>query len=292
MVAAVLSIVRAQQRKMAREAVYRQRLEVEVKARTQELGERNTELQQLNATLLETSLTDSLTGLRNRRFLFEEVAKDVALIQRSQHASAAAEVRGSDAGGPDDTKPLVFIMVDLDLFKPINDTCGHAAGDRVLQRVRSILEKACRSSDVLVRWGGDEFLVVGRNADIADIEVVPERIRGMVEKTVFDVGDGQVAHLTCSIGFTTDPVLGTTPHLLTLEQVVTLADGALYIAKKKAGRNAWVGLMGSEKTTREALLRSLQAEPDRIIQEGHLEVRASKALGSIGTPSEAKPSIR
>lgn len=270
-VAALLSVVRAQRRKMAREAEYRRRLELEVKARTQELGERNAELQQLNVKLLESSLTDSLTGLRNRRFLFEEVAKEVAIIQRAHHGGAEVHPRA-------EVKPLVFIMVDLDWFKPINDTCGHAAGDRVLLQVGSILEKACRNSDVLVRWGGDEFLVVGRNADVDGIEVVPERIRAMVEKTAFDLGDGQVAHLTCSIGFTTDPVLGTSPHILTLEQAVTLADGALYMAKKKAGRNAWVGLLGSEKTTSEALLRSLQGEPDWIIQEGHLDVRASKQL--------------
>jgi diguanylate cyclase (GGDEF)-like protein len=286
LVGAVLSVVRAQQRKMAREAEYRQRLEFEVKTRTQELGERNMELQQLNAKLLESSLTDSLTGLRNRRFLFEEVAKDVALIQRSYHGGTEADGRGSDAAGRVEMKPLVFMMVDLDWFKPINDTCGHAAGDRVLVQVRSILEKACRNSDVLVRWGGDEFLVVGRNADIDGIEAVPERIRAMIEKASFELGDGQVARLTCSIGFTTDPVLGASPHILTLEQVVTLADAALYIAKKNAGRNAWVGLLGSEKTTLEALLRSLQAEPYRIIQEGGLVVRASKELVAAGTASE------
>jgi diguanylate cyclase (GGDEF)-like protein len=291
-VAALLSVVRAQQRKMAREAEYRQRLELEVKARTQELAERNTELQQLNARLLETSLTDSLTGLRNRRFLFEEVARDVALIQRVHHGRADADGRGSDATGHVEWKPLLFIMVDLDWFKPINDTYGHAAGDRALIQVRSILEKACRNSDVLVRWGGDEFLVVGRNADVDGIEVVPERIRAMIEKTPFDLGDGQVAHLTCSIGFTTDPVLGPSPHILTLEQVVSLADGALYIAKKKAGRNAWVGLLGSENTTSEALLRSLRGEPDWIIEGGHLEVRASKKLGSVDAQGETKPLIQ
>lgn len=291
-VAAILSVVRAQRRKMAREAEYRHRLELEVKARTQELAERNTDLQQLNGKLLETSLTDSLTGLRNRRFLFEEVAKDVALIQRSHHGSAEAGGRSSNAEGVSEVKPLVFIMVDLDWFKPINDTCGHAAGDRVLQQVRAILEKACRSSDVLVRWGGDEFLVVGRNAEIDDVEVVPERIRAMIENTAFDLGEGQVAHLTCSIGFTTYPVRGTSSHTLTLEQVVSLADGALYIAKKRAGRNAWVGLLGSEKTTAEALLRSLQAEPDQIIQEAHLEVRASKELESADTPGETQPPMK
>jgi diguanylate cyclase (GGDEF)-like protein len=281
--AAILSVTRAQQGKRAREAEYRQRLELEVKARTQELAESNNELQQLNGRLLETSLTDSLTGLRNRRFLFEEVAKDVALLERLHHA-------GAEADGPIETRPLVFIMIDLDFFKPINDTCGHAAGDRVLLQVKGILEKASRPSDVLVRWGGDEFLLVGRNADIDAIEVVSERIRAMVEDTAFDVGDGQVAHLTCSIGFTTNPVLGASPHLLTLDQVVVLADRALYIAKK-AGRNAWVGLMGRPETTREMVLGTLHAEPDQIVQDRCLELRASRQLGRIEASGEAKPLI-
>lgn len=73
---------------------------------------------------------------------------------------------------------------------------------------------------------------------------------------------------------------------------MSLADGALYIAKKRAGRNAWVGLLGSEKTTAEAVLRSLQAEPDQIIQEAHLEVRASKELESADTPGETQPSMK
>jgi hypothetical protein len=122
--------------------------------------------------------------------------------------------------------------------------------------------------------------VVGRNVDADGIEAVPERIRSLIAGTPFDLGQGEVARLSCSIGFTTNPVVGATPHILTLEQVVTLADGALYIAKKKAGRNAWVGLLGSPATTAEGIHRALRADPDRIIQEGHFEIRSSRDLSA------------
>ncbi len=267
---ALVGLVRTQQRKLARETEYRRRLEVEVQARTQELARQNEQLEQLNTQLVETSLTDSLTGLRNRRFLFEEVGKEMSVVQR-QHRERTEGLR-------DSVDQLVFTMVDLDWFKPINDTCGHAAGDRVLLQVRDVLEQACRSSDVVIRWGGDEFLVVGRVGDLDGVEVVAERVRAMIENTTFDLGDGQVAHITCSIGFTCYPASTPTLLGLSLEQVVSLADRALYAAKK-AGRNAWVGLLGVPGASLEQVLRSLQDEPDSLLQSGDFAVRRSGGQG-------------
>jgi diguanylate cyclase (GGDEF)-like protein len=165
-------------------------------------------------------------------------------------------------------------MIDLDWFKPINDTCGHAAGDRVLLQVRDVLERACRSSDTVVRWGGDEFLVVGRVDDLAGVEVVAERVRAMIEGMAFDLGDGQVAHITCSIGFTCYPASAATLLGLSLEQVVSLADKALYAAKK-AGRNAWVGLLGTEGMSVDQVIRSLQDDADALLRGGDFEVLRS-----------------
>ena len=123
---------------MAREAEYSRRLEDEVQRRTLELAARNSDLEELNLKLAEASLTDSLTGLRNRRFLFEHVSKDADLVRRRYIALK----QGDEAR----TFDLSFVMIDLDCFKAINDTCGHAAGDLVLLGVRSVLEKTCRSS--------------------------------------------------------------------------------------------------------------------------------------------------
>jgi diguanylate cyclase (GGDEF)-like protein len=258
--------VRYQQRKVEREAEYSRRLEAEVRDRTQELVEQNVRLEELNTQLAEASLTDSLTGFRNRRFLFEEVARDAALVQRG-HATHKDD--------PSAELPhLVFVMVDLDHFKPINDTCGHAAGDRVLLQVRDVLTQACRSSDILIRWGGDEFLVVGREVDLQKAHIVPERIRAMIERQAFDVGDGQVAHLSCSIGFTQYPFVSSEPHALSLDQAVALADRALYIAKNN-GRNAWVGFLATQKTVAEEALGLLRDDPGTLREQGRIEIRTS-----------------
>jgi diguanylate cyclase (GGDEF)-like protein len=264
--AAVFAVIRAQRRKMAREVEYRRRLEVEVEARTLELGKQNDLLERLNQQLVEVSLTDSLTGLKNRRYLFEEVGKELGLVRRQHHER--------EAGGFGPSEQLLFMMVDLDWFKPINDTCGHDAGDRVLLQVKQVLEKACRTSDVLIRWGGDEFLVVGRARDLDGVEALPERVRRMIERTAFDLGDGQIAHITCSIGFTCYPARVSDLHAVTLEQVVTLADRALYAAKK-AGRNAWVGLLGTAGATAERLARWLPEEPEELLSADCFEVRRS-----------------
>lgn len=261
-----VALVQRHRLKVEHEARTRNRLEDEVQARTRELAERNQQLEVANLRLEEASVTDSLTGLRNRRFLFQEVTKDLALAERTK----LAEERSGQRGRGD---RLVFIMVDLDWFKPINDACGHAAGDRVLLQVRDILQRASRASDVLIRWGGDEFLVVGRSTDPEGLEVLPERIRSMVEQASFDLGNGQVAHLTCSIGFTCYPFHCAEVHQVSLEQVVGLADEALYVAKK--GRNAWVGLLDTDRTTAEDLREVIRVDPERLVQEGKLEMRAS-----------------
>jgi diguanylate cyclase (GGDEF)-like protein len=267
-VSLLAAIVRAQRRKAAREAEYRRRLELEVQQRTQEVCQRNDELEKVNSRLAETSLTDSLTGLRNRRYLFEQVTKEVRAIQR-QHLA----VRD---GLSQEAQQLMFVMVDLDWFKPINDSCGHAAGDRLLIQVKGILERACRSSDVLIRWGGDEFLVVGRATDLENFEVLPERIRTMIEQTTFELGDGQLAHITCSIGFTAYPAAVQELENLSLEQVVALADQALYTAKR-SGRNNWVGLLTTPETDVRQLLRAVQTDPEAVLAAG-LEVRRSTSL--------------
>ena len=251
-----------------------------MQTRTRELAQQNSRLEELNGRLLETSLSDSLTGLRNRRFFFEEVSREVAVLQRVR---PAARANGT-------TRRLVFIMVDLDWFKPINDTCGHSVGDRVLLQVKDILLKACRRSDILVRWGGDEFLVVGEETDAARIETIPERIRASIEKSPFDLGNGQVARLTCSLGFTSFP-WNRTQDLgrATVEQVLALADAALYMAKK-AGRNCWLGLLGTERTTVDDLVRSTQDGPDRLIESGHLAVTTSRNVAR--RPVEAEESLQ
>jgi diguanylate cyclase (GGDEF)-like protein len=259
------AVLLAHRRKRAREAEYTRRLEREVRERTLELEERNTELISANDQLQEASLTDALTGLRNRRFLFEEVAKDVDLVRRIHEDVRRGTKR-------EDVADLVFIMVDLDHFKPINDTCGHAAGDEMLLQVRDALVQACRSSDYVIRWGGDEFLIVGRHSNYGESEALAERIRTRIEGKVFGLGNGQVAHTTCSIGYACYPFLQEQPDLLSWEQVLGLADRAMYEAKTT--RNACVGFRATLTSSRcERLYQQIQQDPQAVARGAYLEIR-------------------
>jgi diguanylate cyclase (GGDEF)-like protein len=269
---------RSQQRKRARQAEYRQQLEREVKARTAELAERNEELRKSNEKTLEASLTDPLTGLRNRRFVFEQVTKDVELIER-QHID---KLNGRPVH---DVVDLVFMIVDLDNFKPINDTYGHAAGDEVLVQVRDVLLSACRSSDFVIRWGGDEFLIIARHTSAEEAEVLAERIRARMADKIFPLGNGYVARATCSIGYVCYPLLRAHPDVVPWDDVLNLADAAMYQAKAK--RNAWVGFLGGPSELSAAAVRAaMQGSPDRLAEEGMLVVRRSGATPTM-TPRTA-----
>ena len=115
-------------------------------------------LSELNQELKAASYTDALTGLYNRRFLSEQIEKDVALVRR-------ADTGADDPVPGDRSRELLLLMLDVDGLKGVNDKYGHVAGDRALLQVREILTRVCRTSDMLVRWGGNEFLRVGRETN-------------------------------------------------------------------------------------------------------------------------------
>ena len=162
--AALVAWQRSQQRRLAREAEYSHRLEREVEERTAELAASNRQLQDANRRFEEASVTDSLTGLHNRRYLLTEIEGALALAERQRLTE------------PEHPSSCLFLMVDLDGFKQLNDAHGHRAGDEALRQVTALLREACRRSDVIVRWGGDEFLVLGRETDRAGGAVLAERI--------------------------------------------------------------------------------------------------------------------
>lgn len=267
-VGVVYLLYRIQAGRLAREAEYSRRLETEVHDRTSDLAKSNSELHEANDRLREASLTDALTGLRNRRYLFEEVLKDVDLVRR-KHDPRHIE----PAGLPN----LTFVMVDLDKFKPINDSCGHLAGDRVLLQVRDVLQSACRSSDIVIRWGGDEFLIVGRESTHDDASLLAERLRSQIAQKVFSIGNGQVARTTCSIGFASYPFIEDAPNLLNWEQILGVADAAMYRAKEE--RNAWVGIHGeSWNRSPDSLYQTLQSDLDTLIEDGNVRVEESLSI--------------
>ena len=192
----------------------------------------------------ELAVTDPLTGLKNRRYVLLTMGGDIAAAQRKRR-NAPFGVRPSDAD-------LVFLLIDLDRFKSVNDEFGHQAGDTMLIQVADVLRESCRASDTIARWGGDEFLLVSRFSDRRTGSVLAERTRAAIEQRVFDLGDGRTVQRTCSLGFASFPFSIAHPEALTWEQVVAIADQALYRAKR-AGANKWIGVSASDTATEEQL---------------------------------------
>ncbi len=270
-VAGAAAYVRSNARKLEREAERGRQLEEQVRRRTAELGDKNAQLEGAIQKLEEASLTDSLTGLHNRRFLASEIGKEIALVDRYYGDTAPlSEVDGLRPPRPD----FALLMVDLDGLKPVNDAHGHAAGDRVLLQLTEILKHACRASDTLLRWGGDEFLVLARYANPAATEALAERIRSQVAAHVFDLGDGHTVSLGCCVGFAFFPFLPAAPRNVSWEQVVAIADRALYVAKE-SGRNCWVGILSTRKTPAEETAPAVNRRLESLTLDGSLELRTS-----------------
>jgi diguanylate cyclase (GGDEF)-like protein len=270
LVGCVLGIGRVQKRKFDREAEYARELEVRVQERTRALSERQLDLERVNEELAQASVTDSLTGLANRRFLAEYVEKEVALLRRRYH-------RLADGPISPDQLDLAFIMIDLDHFKTINDSAGHAAGDAVLRQVRDLLKSVSRTSDIIVRWGGDEFLLVARDPSGDHLAELAERVRTAVAQHAFELGEGRVVRTTCSIGFACYPFFREQLDALSWEQVVSVADRALYVAKA-SGRNAWVGFHpGITALPIHGLFGAICHGPQNLVREGTLRVTSSLA---------------
>lgn len=266
----ILGYSRAQTRRLEREATYARRLELDVQARTRALEEQNERLQYANRLLEIASVTDSLTGVRNRRFLLTNVERDIAQIDRLY-------AQGTPTASGEQTS-FLFLLCDLDGFKEINDRHGHSAGDLVLFQIRDLLNRACRSSDTLVRWGGDEFMIIGRSSSRDDIQVLAERIRRSVANHLFDIGGHEPVRLTCSIGFACYPFVTTDPRAYSWEEVVELADRALFLAKRR-GPDMWIGVFGTARTVEtplEDLLALITERPELLIEEGSLTLRASR----------------
>lgn len=200
-------------------------LERRVVERTAELDQANAALVQANQALNDASQTDTLTGLHNRRYLLQHMDSDMDLAMRDWPASQ----RG-----------LVLYLVDIDHFKRVNDDLGHDAGDQILVQVAERLRRSTRKSSHVVRWGGEEFLVVTRNAEAVHSHLRAERICQAFREAPFRVNGDQTLQVTCSVGFATCP-MPSGEGFLAWNDVLNLADQALHRAKHQ-GRNGWMGV--------------------------------------------------
>lgn len=192
----------------------------------------NHELRSTNVVLQEASLTDPLTGLRNRRYFSATIEGDVSQALRSH-----ADHHDSH------TRDLVFYLIDADNFKEVNDRYGHDVGDEVLLEMARRLSSSIRHSDVLVRWGGEEFLIVSRYTDRSEAELLAERVLSAVADTPFLLGGSQgKIYRTCSLGWAAFPWFPDDARAVGYEEVLTLADRGLNQAKQ-LGKNRAVGML-------------------------------------------------
>jgi diguanylate cyclase (GGDEF)-like protein len=175
-------------------------LEHIVSERTRQLVEKNKELEQL-------AITDRLTGLYNRLFLDQVLEREISVVHRNHSAFS-------------------LILLDIDHFKLVNDTYGHHAGDEVLQTISKILKAAVRESDVVGRWGGEEFLVLCPNTSLEDSLKVAEKLRRSIEQYDFAALGSRSASFGVASYQAGDSIAS----------VEARADKALYLAKEN-GRN-------------------------------------------------------
>ncbi len=191
------------QRQLKELEEHRNMLEQEVKDRTKELELANKKLDLI-------SRTDELTGLPNRRDMNETIANEIGRSQRTH-------------------KPFSFIFIDIDHFKSINDTYGHACGDVVLKSVAQTVRSLLRKYDVFARYGGEEFLTLLPETDLDGAAVVAERFRKKIERMTVHYGDYTI-NVTVTLGVAKfDERLGA-------DRSIQQADKALYQGKE-SGRN-------------------------------------------------------
>jgi diguanylate cyclase (GGDEF)-like protein len=254
-----------QKRALARAASYRNQLEREVQQRTHQLAERNQALQKANALLERASFCDPLTGLGNRRSLDHAMPGLIADLERN-------------AWGDGSGSRLAVLLIDLDRLKPINDQYGHEAGDRLLIEVAAILKECARGSDEVVRWGGDEFVIVHPVCDLEGTAALAERIRLSVAKRRFQVGGTTPGRTSCSIGFTLYPFIPGAFPRLGWERALSIADANLYRAK--SFRNAWIGCCGTRIAADAVDIEALaERDLDAAERNRYVEVRRSAPWG-------------
>jgi len=163
-------------------------------------------IEEKNITLEELAVRDSMTGLFNHETLFFKLGKEIEAVRNRNGTISVA-------------------MIDIDLFKSLNDQFGHQAGDEIIIKIAQILQDTCRAKDIIGRYGGEEFLIISPDTDISGIYRLSERIREKINATVFYNN----IHITVSTGISEYQDQNA-------EKLIKEADDNMYAAKRK-GRN-------------------------------------------------------
>lgn len=234
------------------------KLEKVVRSRTRDLERMNRELEAANVALADMSVTDPLTGAKNRRFLSQAMAHEAGRVGRSLRS-------GDD---------LMFFVVDIDLFKNVNDRFGHTVGDAILRQFCGTLASAVRETDTIVRWGGEEFLVVARRSSRGEAPRIADRILETVRAEVFDAFDGRLIQLGCSIGWAVFPFVPRDADLFTWDEVVEIADHCL-LAAKSSGRDCWIGLSAGPELDSDTFFPRLRSSVKAMAEGRELTMSTS-----------------
>lgn len=220
--------------------------------------------------LRDASLTDPLTGLRNRRFITEVLQEDISAFLGYKTHLLSKPVNSRSRIGEDSVYGM--FLIDIDHFKQINDTYGHGAGDLVLQQFAEILKASVRQDDAIIRLGGEEFLVILKQIVPDYLHRYAAKLLEKVATTYFDLGDGQRVQKTCSIGYTCLPIYQSGPGLLTFDQCTMVADLGMYYAKGH-GRNQAIYLEQGERIPEgKDVVQKLVASLDLAMEGGYLKL--------------------
>lgn len=224
----------------------------------------NLKLHEANKQLEFHSVRDPLTGLFNRRSFL--------------HLMANRPVDGV-TGRREDDKPDGLLVLDIDHFKSINDALGHSAGDAVLVEVANRLRVAVRESDMIIRWGGEEFLVYSPKSNIAHIRLLAERVlKSIGEKPVAVAG--RMITVTVSGGFLSLPFSDIPETQCNWEKALQIADMALYLGKVN-GRNRVYGVSRLLVPSAESLA-VLESDISAALKAGMIEL-----VEVVGPPIDA-----
>ena len=231
-------------------------LERQVTLRTQELKE--------------VSLKDPLTGLRNRRYLEEVLRDDIQAFLRKKNFRLK---KGADRRQENMELVYGILMVDIDYFKTLNDRYGHKMGDRFLIQFSAIMKKNIRFDDEVIRFGGEEFLIILKNTAPDYIDVLAGKIRNEINHIEMAV-ENEDFRRSCSIGYTQFPFYDSEPQRVNFDRTIQLADLALYYAKRN-GRNMSVKIMAHKTLPDERQMAEMTSSIEFGIEQGFFLIKTS-----------------
>ncbi len=204
------------------------------------------------------SVRDSLTKLGNRRYLEQNIERELAFINRAFKSNQ--------------DMALGIYIFDIDHFKRINDTYGHQVGDEVLQEVSRRIQQVTRDTDLLVRWGGEEFVFVARLDNNQRTYQLADRILTTISSVPFMVTNHEPLEVTCTIGVVKYPFIDT-DNLTLWTRLISLADAALYLGKKR--RNCWVAVQNENLTELEQVESLLTVSLEDAVEQNRVSVKTS-----------------